>query len=151
MRVSNYRRAPKVYILLNISGKCGFQNAAGPQNYDYAHLPVEYGLCRTKMFAVSLLLETISVLCIRRRITGCGSSSFVSGALVDYLRFLFSFRDFIFVLSFSPLVWRYIFGCSLSSVFHQMIACPLGFLHCFIANYSARFATRAGLHERLQE
>ena len=67
MRVSNYRRDPKVYILLNISGKCGFQNAAGPQNYDYAHLPVEYGLCRTKMFAVSLLLETIFVLCIRRR------------------------------------------------------------------------------------
>ena len=29
MRVSNYGRAPKVYILLNISGKCGFQNAAG--------------------------------------------------------------------------------------------------------------------------
>ena len=67
MRVSNYRRAPKVYILLNISGKCGFQNAAGPINYDYVHLPVVYGLCRTKMFAVSLLLEAIFVLCIRRR------------------------------------------------------------------------------------
>ena len=58
-------------------------------------------------------------------IAGCGSSSFVSGVLVDYLRFsLFSFRDFIFVLSFSPLAWRYILGCSLSNVFHQMIACP---------------------------
>ena len=30
MRVSNYRRVHKVHILLNISGKCGFQNAAGP-------------------------------------------------------------------------------------------------------------------------
>ena len=67
MRVSNYRRAHKVYILLNISGKCGFQNAAGPINYDYVHLPLVYGLCRTKMFAVSLLLEAIFVLCIRRR------------------------------------------------------------------------------------
>ena len=67
MRVSNYRRVHKVHILLNISGKCGFQNAAGPINYDYVHLPVVYGLCRTKMFAVRLLLEAILGLCIRRR------------------------------------------------------------------------------------
>ena len=38
---------------------------------------------------------------------GFGSSSFESGVLVDYLRFsLFSFRDFIFVPSFSLLAWR---------------------------------------------
>ena len=67
MRISNYRRVHKVHILLNISGKCGFQKAAGPINCDCVHLPVVYGLCRTKMFAVSLLLEAIFVLCIRRR------------------------------------------------------------------------------------
>ena len=58
-------------------------------------------------------------------IAGYGSSSFVSGVLVDYLRFsLFSLHDFILVLPFSSLHWRYIFGCSLPSVFHQIFACP---------------------------
>ena len=45
----------------------GFKMPPGPQNYDYLHLPLEYGLCRTKMFAVSILFEVIFVLCIRRR------------------------------------------------------------------------------------
>ena len=127
MRVSNYRRDLKVYILLNISGKCGLQNAAGPQNYDYAHLPVEYGLCRTKMFAVSLLLETIFVLYIRRRysrvriVLVCIRGF---GRLFAFFSLIFSFHDFILVLPFSPLAWRYIVGCSLPSGFSPDIRLP---------------------------
>ena len=42
---------------------------------------------------------------------------------VDIAVFLFSWVHFSYCLC-PPLAWTYIFGCSLSSVFHQMIACP---------------------------
>ena len=130
MRVSNYRRDPKVYILLNISGKCGFQKAAGAINYDIVHLAVVYGLCRIKMFAVSLLLEAILVICIRRRYSRV-RIVFVCIRGLGRLFALFSLLlSSLFVSSFSCCLFPHWLGGIFSGapcpvVFHQIFACPV--------------------------